>query len=141
MRVKSIRRTAFLFTVCVLIAQLTVFAYAKASDYIVAYAASTTANTSNRITVSFNVTANGPMDKIGATTIYLYEKNGNTTTLVATFTEKTNTSMTSTNKTNYGSSVTYQGQAGRIYHAVVHVYAGKDGKGDTRTKTTGSVAT
>ena len=139
LRTQSFKLSPLLLVICICIAQLPVLTFAeKASDYIVSYAASTTANSSNLITVSFSVTGNGTMDKIGSTIIYLYETNGNSTSLVKTFTESTHSNMTSTNKTIYTSSVTYQGTAGRSYYALVYVYAGKDGKGDTRLKTTSS---
>jgi hypothetical protein len=138
---RSLKITALLLAVILCAAPLSITAEARASDYIISYSASTTANSSKLITVSFSITANGTMDKLGATTIYLYEKSGNTLTLKKTFTESAYPNMTSSNKMIYSSSVTYQGTANTSYYAIVYIYAGKNGVGDTRSITTSTVYT
>jgi len=136
MMTKSVKRLAFLLAVVICISAISIAALARASDYIHSYTATTSVNSSNVVSVNFSVTGVGIQDKIGSTTIYLYEKNGNTATLVHTFASANNSNMMGANKLTHTSSVTYQGTANRSYYAIVHIQAGKDGKSDTRITTT-----
>lgn len=81
----------------------------------------------------FEVMGTGYMDEIGVLSIQLYESTNNTTwTRVKTFLYENNPGMLEYNDYHYMSHVTYQGIAGRYYKAYVCVWAGKDGKGDSR---------
>lgn len=87
------------------------------------------------ISVYFLITGKNIMDKIGATHIYLYEKNGNTWSLVYTF-ESTDSAysaaMLKSNSYLNSNHVTYtSGDSSKNYYAIVHFYAEKGGGSDT----------
>ena len=83
----------------------------------------------------FDVMGTGYMDEIGVLSIQLYESTNNVTwTRVKTFLYEENPGMLAYNDYQHVSHVTYQGIAGRYYKAYVCIWAGKDGKGDTRYK-------
>jgi len=80
------------------------------------------------------------MDEIGSTLIILYERIGSSSWSHVKryhFTDYSN--MLAYNKNIHGSSVTYNGVTGRSYYADVYLWAGKNGDGDSRLKTTGVV--
>ena len=132
MRKKSIRITAL---VIVLMLILSTFAYATvtASAYIAATSAWITRD-GNNVKVNFYIVGTNTMDQIGVKYIYLYEKNGNTWSLVKTFSYTNplyaSTMMGSSTGAKSG-HVTYAGSASKNYYADCRFYAEKDGGSDT----------
>ena len=109
----------------------------RASDYLSAYNAYVYLPGDGEVRVYFNVQGTTVLDELGALTIQIYEcstnsSNINDWTWKKTFKHDTTTGMLCYNDYFYGSSVTYQGTAGKYYRAYVCIWGGKDGDGDTR---------
>ena len=91
----------------------------------------------NTIKVNFEVQATGPMDYVGVTEIYLYEKTSNngSWTLVETFLSSNPayaSAMIESNASFKDDYVSYSGNSSYQYKAYVTVYAEKDGGSDSR---------
>ena len=73
------------------------------------------------------------MSELGATTIYLYEDDGNSTRLAKTYrsTDPNYPNMMAQNTFYHGSNVIYDGIAGYKYYASVHFKAGDSTGSDT----------
>lgn len=83
----------------------------------------------------FEVMGTGYMDEIGVLSIQVYESTNNVNwTWKETFLYEDTPGMLTHNDYHFVSHVTYHGIAGRYYKAYVCIWAGKDGKGDTRYK-------
>ena len=93
----------------------------------------------NTINVVFEINGRNIMDKIGVTTIYLYEKTGNTWYLVKTF-DYTNplyaADMMGYNTSTKYDSVSYSGNGSKDYYATVYFYAERNGGSDTYVQDT-----
>ena len=104
-----------------------------ASDYFKSYNGYTTALGSGRIGVSFTVNGVNKMDKLGSTSIAVYESTDNATfTYVATFWSSSYSSMMGQNTLSHGTTLSYSGTAGRYYKAYINIRAEKDGGYATR---------
>lgn len=105
----------------------------NASSYLSSYNAYVYLAGGGLVQVYFNVEGTGMMDELGALTIELYESTDKSNwTWVETFKHTLNEGMLAYNDFFYASHVDYQGVEGRYYKAYVCLWAGKDGKGDTR---------
>lgn len=83
----------------------------------------------------FEVMGTGYMDEIGVLSIQVYESTNNVNwTWKETFLYEDTPGMLEYNDYQHFGHVTYHGIAGRYYKAYVCIWAGKDGKGDTRYK-------
>lgn len=133
MRNKVIRTVSFIILLTMILSTVA-FAGTTSSAYIASTSAYITKSGSN-INVYFLITGKNIMDEIGATYIYLYEKNGNTWSLVKTFDSTDanySSAMLSTNTSIKSSHVTYtSGNSSKYYYAVVHFYAERNGGSDT----------
>lgn len=104
-----------------------------ASEYINVTSAWITRDGDN-VKVNFYIVGTNMMDKIGVKYIYLYERNGNTWSLVETFayTDPSYASTMMGSSTSIKSGhVTYSGYASKDYFADCRFYAEKDGGSDT----------
>lgn len=105
----------------------------RASDYLSVYNAYTYPEGSGKVSVYFTVLGTGYMDELGALSIEIYEsKNGTTWDWVKTYKFNSTSGMLSYNDNYHSGHVTYNGVAGRYYKALVCVWGGKNGQGDTR---------
>lgn len=114
----------------------------NASDYISSYVASVQADGGGDITINFTIVGTGCMDQIGATEIYLYEKNGSSTSLVAIYSYTDSEyadAMMGYDVYRKSSSVSYVGISGRQYYARVYFIAGVNGGSDVRSYVTSSI--
>jgi hypothetical protein len=111
----------------------------KASQFIISTNVHLNADGGGNVSVWFSVTGTRTMDEIGATHIRLFERSGSTWSLVKTYNLATYTDMLGYNRSFYGSHVTYAGVSGRSYYAVVFLWAGLNGQGDSRERTTSIV--
>jgi len=113
----------------------------RASDYLQSYSASIIPGSNGALDISFTVRGTSTMDELGATMIVLREKDGSSWKVVKTFlyTDSRYSNMLSSNRATYSSFVSYSGQSGKSYYAVVTFWAGKDGGGDTKSYTTSEV--
>lgn len=139
---KAAIRTIIIALVLTFVMASMAFAGTTSSAYIDSTSAYITKSGSS-INVYFTITGKNFMDKIGATYIYLYEKNGNTWSLVKTFdsTDTTySTAMIGTNTSVKNSHVTYtSGDSSKLYYAIVHFYAERNGGSDTYIQDTPAV--
>ena len=88
----------------------------------------------NDVSIYFSVVGRGLMNEIGVSEIYLYEKNGNTWSLVYTFDSSDSnytTAMLSYNTTAKASHVTYSGSSTKEYYALLNFYASDNNGSDT----------
>ncbi len=114
------------------------FASMDASAYIAATSAWIERD-GNTVEVDFFIVGTDTMDKIGLKYVYLYEKNGNSWSLVKTFAytnplyEET---MMGSSKAVHAAYLTYSGSANKQYYADCRFYAEKDGGYDTHQQYT-----
>lgn len=132
MRKKTIRIIAFL-VVLTLLLSTAAFAAINASEYITMTNAWITRN-GNTVKVNFTIVGTDTMDQIGVKYVYLYEKNGNTWSLVKTF-AYTNSQYAATMMASsvavHAGYLSYAGSANKQYYADCRFYAEKDGGSDT----------
>ena len=143
MKRKSLKVVLFLLIFTLTLSPVAVAAEAgvDASDYIDMYSASIAKTGTSSVKVNFYIGGTGKMDEIGATSIYLYESNGSGWNLVNTYTyvQPANTHLMASNTGSHSSSVTYAGTSGKQYYATIYLWAGKNGSGDSRSKTTSAI--
>ena len=105
-----------------------------ASDYIELCNAYISAKGNGIIEIWFTAVGDTDMDEIGAQAIILYESINQTNwTQVIKFSHQNLPSMLIEDKCTHSSYIPYRGVAGRYYKALVYIWAGKDGGGDSRT--------
>lgn len=139
-------RWVSLFLVCFFALNTTVFASEsmspRSSLYISGTDASIQAGNNGKITIYFSVTGTNMMTQIGATTIYLYENNGNTQKLIKTFRSSNSeySNMMGQNTSFHGDNVTYyDGIAGYEYYAEVYLKAADNSGSDVIMQPTNTV--
>ena len=113
----------------------------RASKYIMGTNATITTGSGGSLTISFSISSPGIMTKIGATTVYLYEDNGNSTKLVAPYrsSDKDYAYFMTENSGYHGANVTYTGTVGYKYYAKIYLTAGDSTGSDTVIHTTSTV--
>ena len=105
----------------------------RASAYLTSYGAYVYLPGNGEVQVWFNVTGTGYMDELGALSIAIYEStDGVNWTWEKTFKHNTTSGMLSYNDDFHTGHVTYNGVVGRYYKALVCIWGGKNGQGDTR---------
>lgn len=106
---------------------------ARASDFIDDYNINFYSVGGGKVRIAFEVYATSVMDDVGATRILLYGGPSADQLLpVETFYESTSPNMIASNTSSHSSSVTFTGQSGYYYQALVYVRATKDGVWDSR---------
>lgn len=132
MRKKTLRLLALILVLTMLLSTAA-FAAMNASAYIAATNAFISRD-GNTVNVNFWIVGTGTMDQIGVKYIYLYEKNGNSWSLVKTYAYSdptyTTTLLASSTYVHAG-YVTYSGSASKSYYADCRFYAEKNGGSDT----------
>ena len=109
------------------------FATINASAYIAATSAWITRD-GNTVKVNFYIVGTDTMDQIGVKYVYLYEKNGNTWSLVKTFAytnSQYSATMMASSISAHAGYLSYSGSANKQYYADCRFYAEKDGGSDT----------
>ncbi len=130
---KKALRIISLVIVLTLILSSSAFAIISSSAYIAATSAWITRD-GDDVKVNFYIVGRNIMDKIGVKYIYLYERNGNTWSLVETFDYTDSlyaSTMMGSNTSAKSGHVTYSGYAAKNYFADCRFYAEKDGGSDT----------
>ena len=95
-----------------------------ASTHIKDNSAEATHPTSGAVKVSFTVKGYGTMTKLGAKSIKIYQSyDGNTYSLVKTYSSDSTSGLLGSNKLSHSGSVTYSGYVGVYYKAYVQCYA------------------
>jgi hypothetical protein len=136
---KRVVRISIVVFVLAMLLSTAAFATIEASQYLSFYAAYIT-RSGNTVKVNFEVQGTGPMDYVGVTEIYLYEKasSSGSWTLVKTYlsTDPAYASdMIESNASFKDDYVTYSGNSSYQYKAYVTVYAEKNGGSDSRSIT------
>lgn len=130
---------------CCILLQTTVLATdaiePQASLYIAGTHVNITANSNGGLLISFSISCLDEMTETGATTIYLYEDNGNTKKCVKTYrcTDRDYEYILGKNTDYYGSNVSYNGIIGCDYYATVYLKAENSTGSDTVIATTKTV--
>lgn len=137
---KKILRRLLLIVVCLSFLTVPSFAASpRSSEYIKGTSAVINYKGNGKIEVSFAISGTSVMTDIGATLIELYEWNddGYSARRVATYryTDPGYSHMMGHNDGLYGSTVTYNGIAGRKYFANVYLKAGNSSGSDTYVET------
>lgn len=113
----------------------------RASDYLDGFYASIDTGSSGNLTINFTVSSLGRMDKIGVTTIRLYEDSGNGFKPIKTFSsdDREFSYMMNYNVALCNESVPYKGTVGNDYYAVIYAYAENQYGSDSDSVTTSVV--
>ncbi len=130
---KRILRISALVLALMLILSTAAFAAINASEYINATSAWITRD-GNTVKVNFIIIGTDTMDQIGVKYVYLYEKNGNTWSLVKTFAytnSQYSATMMASSISAHAGYLSYSGSANKQYYADCRFYAEKDGGSDT----------
>ncbi len=109
----------------------------EANYYIDSYSGGTYADGGGVVTVDFDVVGKGTLKNLGAKSIYLYE-NGSCVWYVS-YLSSSYSYIMGHNCFAYGTSVSYNGHAGRTYYAIITFYGGDGTYYDTETMQTGSI--
>ena len=105
----------------------------RASNYLDSYNTYICAMGSGKLQIWYTVVGDTDMDEIGVLSIILYESSDNSTwTRVKTYSHENYSSMLVEDDFFHSSYVSYNGIAGKYYKALVCIWAGKNGSGDTR---------
>ena len=112
-----------------------------ASEYINGTSADIVAESNGHLRIYFSVGATDIMSELGATVIYVYENDGNSTRVVATLrcTQDEYSYFMAENTAFHGGNVVYKGIVGYKYYAKVYLKAGDSTGSDTLTHTTATV--
>lgn len=138
-----LKRTISIFAVLAILFTTT-FAFAAttddtpnffASDYLESYLLLLTAKGNGKMLVTYSVDGTGYMTKIGAESICIEEKVGNSWREVNTYYGSSNSDFYSYNALGHLSSMEFSGVAGRQYRATMVAYAGNNRGNDTRSIT------
>lgn len=141
---KLLKYFSCILTCCILLqtaASATEAIEPQASLYIAGTHVNIAANSNGELTISFSVSCLDEMTEVEATTIYLYEDNGNTKKCVKTYryTDKEYKYILAKNTVYYGSNVSYNGTIGYDYYATIYLKAGNSTGSDTVVSTTRTV--
>ncbi len=97
-----------------------------ASLYLKGQRAWCSATSAGKIEIFFQVTATSKMNSVGATDIYIYEKNNGSWIEVKHFSSYNTSGMLKYDTSFCASSVIFSGTPGKEYKAIVTAYAGND---------------
>ena len=132
-----------ILAVCMLSSILCTFVFAtseRSSAYLDGYRAVVTAKSGGKLVVTVDVSGVGPMTKIGATKIYMYESDdGVDFYRVATFKYEDYPVMMGSGTIYYKDAATYYGTPGYYYYASVYCYAANASGSDERNYCTSIV--
>lgn len=132
-----------IFAVCMLSSLLCTSAFAnsnRSSAYLNSYCADVTPKSGGRLVVTVDISGVGPMTKIGATKIYIYESDdGVDFSRVATYKYENYPKMMGSGTFYYDDAITHYGTPGYYYFASVYCYAANASGSDEKNYTTSIV--
>lgn len=133
------KRTIAIILVVATIVTCCTCAYAatESNAFILSYSAGTYADGNGVVTVDFDIVGKGTLANLGVKSIYLYE-NGSAI-LYISYLSSSYSYIMGHNCNSYGTSVSFNGTAGRTYYAIITFYGGDGTSYDTETYQTGSV--
>lgn len=133
---------AFL-AVCMLSSLLSTYAFAsstRSSAYLNSYCADVTPKSGGRLVVTVDISGVGPMTKIGASKIYIYESDdGVDFSRVATYKYENYPNMMGSGTYYFKDAITHYGTPGYYYFASVYCYAANSSGSDEKNYTTSIV--
>lgn len=94
----------------------------RASDQISGYYMLATPLQNGQIAIDFGVDATGKMNRLGADSIVVYEKEGNSWEAVTSW-DRYDTGMSSTNKNTYSNTKYFNGTKGQEYKIEITIFA------------------
>jgi len=142
MKLQKLLKRTFALIFCFMLLSTTAFAndydISRTNSYITRTRATIDVLGNGKLSIGFNISGKGKMDKIGATTIYLYENNGYTTRIAATFrhTDAGYEYLMGSDAYYHSGNVSYNGTSGYTYHATVEFWAENSTGGDSTSYTT-----
>lgn len=129
--------------VCMLSSLLCTSAFAnssRSSAYLNSYCADVNPKSGGRLVVTVDISGVGPMTKIGATKIYIYESSDNKSfSRVATYKYGDYPNMMGSGTFYYDDAITHYGTPGYYYFASVYCYAANSSGSDEKNYTTAIV--
>lgn len=132
-----------ILSVCMLSCLLCTFVSAtstRSSAYLDGYCADVTPKSGGRLVVTVDISGVGPMTKIGATKIYIYESSDNKSfSRVATYKYGDYPNMMGSGTFYYDDAITHYGTPGYYYFASVYCYAANSSGSDEKNYTTAIV--
>lgn len=139
---KKIARTLILIVLIISIMSTSVvMAYAvtpRSNAYVSSFTNEITAIGDGKVKIKFETLGMGTMDKIGASTIKVYDQDGWVYSFFMSNSAYTS-QMIGTKTTHFYGSVTYQGVEGNTYYATVTHYAAKGSGSGTEDLNTNAV--
>lgn len=134
----TIRIVAAAMIVAAMISSVAFAADARASAYISSKAGFIIPKGNGNMIIEFSLTATGMMDELGASDIDIYKADGTFVENIQ-YTDPGYSNMMTTNNYSYLSSISWSGEPGESYYAIIIFYA-KNSKGyDYRGLTTPTV--
>lgn len=138
---KTVRILLLMVLIISIMSTSVAMAYAltpRSNAYVSSFDNEITAIGDGKVKIEFETWGTGTMDKIGASTIKVYDQNGWVYSFFMSNPAYTS-QMIGTKSTHYYGSVTYQGVEGNTYYATVTHYAAKGTGSGTEDYTTNSV--
>jgi len=136
---KRMKHTLVVMMVLAVMLNTVVFALEDASAYIAGKGGGITALGGGNMRITFDVTATGMMDTLGASSIHIHRDSDDELMGTIRYTDPGFSNMMTTNNYSYVSSVNWQGVSGETYYAVITFYAQNDTGDDYRGFATTSV--
>lgn len=132
---KKVKTCITMVFVCAIFMATSTFAQARASEQLAHYMMDVTSTGNGRIAIMFSVTGTDFMERIGAESIYVFERKtigwGEAESWHAD-----DPGMTRENSAKHGNTVYFNGESGKEYRIIVTIFAeDKDGESDSRSKT------
>lgn len=132
---KKIKKLFCMAFVCALCITMSPFAAARASSQIDIYTMDVTSAGGGKIAIMFSVTGTNVMKRLGAESIYVYERDIIGWKVAEKF-DVDDPDMTKYNATKYGNTIYFNGESGEEYKVIVTIFAeDKNGDSDSRSKT------
>lgn len=138
---KTVRILLLMVLIISIMSTSVAMAYAltpRSNAYVSSFDNEITAIGDGKVKIEFETWGTGTMDKIGASTIKVYDQNGWVYSFFMSNPAYTS-QMIGTKTTRFYGSVTYQGVEGNTYYATVTHYAAKGTGSGTEDYTTNSV--
>ena len=132
---KKLKSCVSMVIICTLFMAMSPFAAARASSQIDIYTMDATAIGGGKIAIMFSVTGTNIMKRLGAESIYVYERDVVGWKIADSF-DADDPGMSKYNATKYGNTVYFNGESGKEYKIIVTIFAeDKNGESDSRSKT------
>ena len=106
----------------------------RASEYISSFAIDVTREWNGQLAITFSVIGTGRMSRIGAKSIEISEKVGNSWNEVVSY-DQYDSGMSKTNTVTYANTIFFNGEIGTKYRIVVTIFSQGSTGSDSETET------